>query len=462
MPSLSTLNIAVSGLRASQYAMDITANNIANAATQGYHRQEPVFQSGQSVSSGIAMVGGVVPQLGTGVQVDTVRRAQTTYIDDQVRTSNQWLGQWSYKDNALKQIESFLCEPSTQGLSATLDKFWNAWSNLASSPESDTARTDVISRGQELCQKFSYLHTNLQSVQVTADQNMADDVAQINTLAHDIADLNAEISKALGAGGQPNELMDRRDILLDNLSKITKIETSGVEGGSLIVSVSGRALVQGDISNKMEVAEAPNGWSMPVWSDDGSAVQVKGGELAAQMEIRDVTVQGYIQSLDDVAAAVTQQVNAIYSTGVGRDGNAAGDFFVDEGSASTIKVNPALVAASKNLATTTTGNSGANDVAKAIAKLQTNPVVDGQTIGNIYAAFVARIGADSREADTKVETQTSALEQLETQRQYVAGVSMDEEMANMVKFQQSYNAAARIFTVIDEMMDTVINRLGAQ
>jgi flagellar hook-associated protein 1 FlgK len=439
--------------------MDVTANNIANAGTRGYHRQEAIFLPGMSISSGIS-TGGGIPQLGTGVQVESVRRAQTTYIDQQIRMGNQWLGQWSYKNNALKQIESFLTEPGNQGLSASLDRFWNSWSNLATSPESPTARADVVAKGVELSQKFTNLYSNMRSIQTTADQNIADNVAQINSLAHDIAHLNAEIRRSMGVGGQPNELMDRRDLLLDQLSQITRIEASGANAGDLIVSVSGKALVQGDIVTELAVDEGPTGWSIPVWSDDGSAVQVNGGELAAQVATRDVMVQGYIDSLNQVAQTVVERVNAIHSTGINQAGNPAGDFFVPGTDASNLAVNPLLMAAPINVATSTTGVSGGHDVADAIAKLMTEPVINGQSINSVYASLVAHIGSDSREADVRVETHIASLDQLETQRQSTAGVSMDEEMANMVKFQQSYNAAARIFTIIDEMMDTVVNRLG--
>jgi flagellar hook-associated protein 1 FlgK len=155
------------------------------------------------------------------------------------------------------------------------------------------------------------------------------------------------------------------------------------------------------------------------------------------------------------------EVNAVYSTGICPDGTPAGNFFVPGANASNIYVEPGLVSAPINLATSTNGNPGENDLALAIAALASKKVISGQTISDAFVTLVARIGADSREAGSRADTHTLTMQQLQIQRESVSGVSLDEEMTNMVKFQQSYNAAARVFTAIDEMIETVISSMGA-
>lgn len=460
MSTYSSLSIALSGLRASQYAMDVTAHNIANAGTTGYHRQEPVFLAGNSSSSAGAMGAVGVPLLGTGVQIHSIRRMQTEYVDDQIRMTNQWLGNWSYKNESLKQVEAVLSEPGDLGLGSCLDKFWNSWSELSTSPESLPARESVVNCGIAVSERIRGLYRDFRSLQTTSDQCITDNAAQINRIAHEIGKLNQEIRRSMGAENQPNDLIDQRDSLIEQLSEITRVETSGNSGGDLIVSISGKSLVQGDVVTEINVTEGDNGWSQLVWSDDGSAVKASGGELAGQIDIRDNVIEGYVQSLNEVAQTIVEKVNELHITGTKMDGSPAGNFFAPDTDASNICVDSAIVDSPAGVATSTTGASGDGALAKSMCELQNGAFIDGQSIGTAYSGLVGRIGSDSREADSRIKTHMLSMQQLNAQRESVAGVSLDEEMANMVKFQQSYNAAARIFTVIDEMINTVVNQLG--
>lgn len=453
------LDIAIGALRANQYALNVTGHNIANAGTPGYHRQEAVFLPGTTTSGGAATASGV-PKLGTGVTIQTIRRVQTAQMDGQVRNMNQYLGSYSAQSRSLKQVESVLGEPGGAGLSTILDKFWNAWEELASNPGDPSARIGVVEAGVALSDRFRTLHDGLHQVQVEADKAIQDDCSRINTLAQQIVAINQELIRASSGQVAPNDLLDRRDILLDELSKLARIQTFGDGGADFIVSIGGKVLVQGMHVTELRATVGPDGWSQLVWTGDGSTFDPEGGEVAGLTHVRSTLAKGYMESLDSIASAIVNRVNELHLTGIDSNGDPAGFFFVPGSTAASIQVDAGLVATPSMLAASASGRPGDNQLAVDMAGIRDEILVDNQRIGDAYSSLVVRIGAHSRESSTQHEVHEVSQQYLLTQRESMAGVSLDEEMINMVKFQQAYNAAARIVTVMDEMIDTVVNRMG--
>ena len=461
MSSIFGLNIALSAIRAQQYAMDVTGHNIANANTPGYRRQEAILIANDPMSGSFGTTGVGMPQLGTGVLVHSVRRAQTDFLDTQVRTANQWMGTWDARNTALGQLEPLLAEPGDAGLSAAINRFWNSWYDLSAAPESLPSRVAVVESGVALADRIQTLHHDLRALQVDTDGRIAAAAHDINAIAAEIAGLNEQITQPMPGVYQPNDLLDRRSELLEKLSQLVRIEVYGQGGVDMIVSVGGRAIIQGNQFAKIDITTGPTGMSQLVWAEDGSEVLATGGELKGLMEIRDDVVGSYLESLDDITEAIITRVNAIHSTGITMSGAPAGNFFVPGTTSADIAVNPALTGSPSEVAAGVAGNGpGDNWVADSIAKLGDEALIGTETIGSAYSALVAQIGSHAEEARMRTEMYTISLNQRRTQRESIAGVSIDEEMVNMVKFQQAYNAAARIFTVIDEMTDLIINRMG--
>ncbi|MGC8862524.1 MAG: flagellar hook-associated protein FlgK [Armatimonadota bacterium] len=454
------LDIALGALRANQLALDVTAHNIANAGTKGFHRQEAILKPGSALSGAFAANGLGVAQLGAGVVVAGIRRVQTDYIDAQARIAMQWLGMWDARSGYLNQVESLLAEPSEGGLSAVIERFWNAWEELSASPESTAARINVVETGRALAERIRTLNYDLTSLRSRIDRDVADSVSEINRLAHEIAELNNQISYASPAETQPSDLLDKRGILLDELSTLARVQISEGIGAQLVISLGGRALVQGGSVLELATRPGTGGRAEVVWSDNGSSVQVTSGRLAGQIGIRDELIGGYLADLDTIALTLADKVNALHSTGLTRSGTAAGEFFTVRTGSADIDVRPELVTNPDLVATSTTGRAGDNSLAVAIAALRSTPMIGSLTIGGAYAKLVAQVGSHTRESNTRKEVQSLVLEQLEYQRQSAAGVSLDEEMVNITKFQQAYTAAARMVTTIDEMLDTIINRMG--
>ncbi len=458
MSYFSSINIAVSALRAQQYAMSVTGHNIANANTEGYRRQEPVFIAGDPLIAGAGIPTVGAPKVGTGVQVETVQRAQTDFIDGQIRSSTQSLGLWNSKNESLQQVESFLSEPSDSGLSSTLNEFWNAWEDLAATPESQAPRAAVVNSGTTLADQIKKLHSDLVDVQTQANDTINTSVDDINRISHEIAKINSQIRSTSDGNFVTNDLLDRRDLLVEQLSQYAQIETHGDSGADMIVSIGGKALVQGDHAAELTTDIGTEGKTAVKWADDGSDVNFTGGSMNGLLDIRDNVVQGYITSLNSITQAIITNTNEIHSSGKGLDGR-VGDFFTGT-DASNISVADDLIAKPSSVAASESGTSGDNTIAVQISNLRDSKVFGSETISDKYDAMVSSIASDADEAKLRSGTQDLSLKQLKTQRESVAGVSLDEEMANMIKFQQAYNASARILTTINEMIDTVVNRMG--
>lgn len=458
--SFSGLDIAVSALRAQQYALNVTGHNIANANTEGYRRQEPIFVTNNPAQGSYALGGSIIPQFGTGVVIQTIRRAQTDYLDGLIRRATDQLGMWQSRNEALGQIESIFGEPGSMGLSGVLDQFWNSWEELASSPDSLPARSAVVDAGVALADRMRKLYGDLLSLQKHTDQTIADCVAQVNTLAQEIAKINNEITGVVSAGNSPNDLLDRRALLIEELSKFVRVEVHGLNGSELMLSIGGKNLVQGTHVNEISVVQGTGAWSDIVWSNDNTQVLINGGQIKGLLYVRDTTIQECIDSLNTIASGLIEAVNAIYSEGRLPNGNPAGNFFASGRNASNIEVEWALISDPRMVATGTSGTIADNSIALNISDLRNQPVIDGETIGDAYNSLIARTGANAREAKNQHSVQELSTHQLKLQRASMSGVSIDEEMVNMIKYQQAYNAAARIISVMDEMLDTIISQMG--
>ena len=460
MSSFTGINTALSAIRARQAQMNTTGHNIANANTEGYRRQDVILTS--SVSSGVVSdLGRGIAQLGTGVSIGSIQRAQTDFVDAQIRITNQQSGNWSARNTMLAQLEPVLAEPGDSGLSATLNQFWNSWEDLTASPESVAARTAVAENGAALADRIRNMNYNITNMQTQVDNKVKADVSDINEMATEIASLNELIAQPKTSTNPQNDLLDKRDLLIEQLSQFTDIQVHGSGGADTIISIGGKILVQGNQTSKIDL-DYTSGHANPVWANDGTPVIITSGELRGYIDVRDQTANNYLTMLDKITSAIVTRVNEIHSTGATYIGSRAGNFFVPGSTSANIQIESVLLNYPSYIAAGAFGN-GKNDnsISNQIAGIRREALVDGQTIGAAYTTLIAQIGANTADAKTQSEVQDSALSQRKSQRESIAGVSLDEEMVNMVKFQQSYNAAARILTVMNEMIDTIINRMGS-
>jgi flagellar hook-associated protein 1 FlgK len=358
------------------------------------------------------------------------------------------------------QVVSIIGEPSDTGLSSQLDQFYNTWQQLGTNPEDTAVRNNLLQYGDSAAASLHRISGQIDQLRSDQGEILQDDVAQVNQLAKNLADLNHDIQSLRGAGQAPNDLLDQRDQILGQLSNLADIQVHGDGGSEDLITIGGHALVQGTQVSELATGTDADSQTTVVWKDDSSAAQINGGEIGGVLNIQNNVLPGYLDTLDQVAQGLISSVNALHKTGKGLDGTTGQDFFTGTG-ARDIQVNPTVMNDPRKIAASANGAVGDGTNAQAIAKTRSQPAINGATIKEAYTGLVTRNATDATNFGNNLDTQTALTQQLSIQQQSATGVSLDEEMTDMIRFQQGYNASARVLSTMDEMLDTLINRLGA-
>jgi len=431
------LQTALRGILAQQQALDITGHNIANANTVGYTRQQAVLTPTPAYSNPGAMPG----QIGTGVDVTSYQRIRDEFIDTQLHAQTMRQGYYGALQDGLSQVETSLAEPSDNGISSLLQGFWSSWQDLSNNPESAGTRQALVQSAASLADGFRQLSSQLTTIQSQAGQNVTQTLSEINSATASIAQLNDSIMKAKVVGDTPNDLMDQRDMLVDQLSQLVNVTRVDNPDGTIDLKVGSTSLVTGAAST-------------PRVETDFTAGDITAGKLAGLIQVRDVVVPQQLSDLNGIASQLITAVNAVHTSGVDLNGNPGVAFFTGTSAAdiavsAPVAADPSLVAASAN------GQPGDPTNALKIAALQTST-----TINTDYQRFVTKVGSDSRDATRTYNNAKSLADSLESRRQSVSGVSLDEEMTNLVRFQRGFQASARALTAMDDMIDLLVSRTG--
>jgi flagellar hook-associated protein 1 FlgK len=568
------LEIGSSALRAAQQQLDTAAHNVANASTPGYSRQQVSLVESPPYTFPAFNRSGLPGQIGSGVTVAAITRVRDTFLDQQVQAQTTLQGQWETRDQELAKVEAIFPEPSDSGLGNTISQYYAAWQDVASEPTSTAARTALTEQASNLAMQMNSDSTQLGMIASGIDTQVSQQVTSINDLATQIAGLNGQIQRVTVTGANPNDLLDQREQLLEQLSAIVPTSVAVQKDGSATVEIGGTDLVSGVTARQMVAQTNSSGHVTPTWSD-GSAVSLPSGQLKALLDVRDVDVAGYQSQLDSLAQGIADSTNALHERGVDANGNAGQALFTyyPGNAAATLAVNPAvaanpqLIAASASpdtpgdgsvagliadlqnaksysagvagtdivggmdLSTNTTARlmtvatdtavaqtytfSGTGDsltltgadgshqtitvadmaagdtqvlnfdqlgikltvssetATKAGADLVTDFTTPGhntvvasslytpsQTTTDFYSGLVAKIGSASSQATEMSQNQQLVVNQLNNQVQQTSGVSLDEEATDMLRFQRAYQAAARVITTMDQMLDTLINATG--
>jgi flagellar hook-associated protein 1 FlgK len=437
------MQTSLRGLLAQQRMLDTTGHNIANASTKGYSRQEATLAASKALQLTVQGASNQVgAHLGSGVDVQGFRRVRDQFLDSQFRAQNTNVSEWSAKASQLDSAELSLAEPGENGINQALAKFWNAWSDLSKSPDASAAKQALVQNANGLTDSIRSVRSQMVAAQQGASEQyaaIAGPDGEIAKVAAELAGLNNTISKSIVTGDMPNDLMDRRDLLLDQLSGYGQISVENLASGSTNVSFVDRDT---GITYPV-VSDDQADWSGPPAGDWNP-----GGELGGLLAVARTPggmVDGYLAQIDSFTRTLADTVNATYG----------GDFF-DYGTpeGQTISVSSAIQAAPESIRSGS-GAAGSNEFALAVSQLRGSAGIDG-----VYKAFVAKVGGDLDEA-TRMQGNAQVLaDSVENRRQSVAGVSMDEEMSNLVRFQRAYQASARAMSTMDEMLDVLINRTG--
>jgi len=455
------ISTALNALMAQRTAVNVTGQNIANANTVGYTRQRAELTAIERV--GLPGEFGSRDQVGWGVQVTSVQRLNDAFVDARQRDARSSAAYADAQASALGQVESILGEPSDTGLASQLDAFWTSWQAVATAPDNIAARQGVLSKATTLAASLQHGRGSVERA-FTDERTRLDTLVQhVNTAADGVAALNDRIRISKVNGNPANELADQRDQLVLQLSELTGARVFANDDGTVNVTVGGSSIVTGITASHLSVAgghtvdtlaSEPLRLSWPT----GSTATIPGGSVAGSMDALTSVYVGAVRGYDTVATSLIQNVNALHSTAQDLDGRAGGAFFTVPASpgaeAKNIAVaisDPRRVAAAVKTGTTTFDGSVADD----IAELRTTGTTD-----SAWGRLVSDTGVRSRQAQDRSTVQTAIATQADTARDSASGVSIDEEMTNMLMYQRAYEGAARVMTAIDEMLDTLVNRVG--
>ncbi len=411
------------------------------------------------------------------MEVQNVTRIRDQFLDFQYRDQNTALGRWDTKEKILAQIEEIFNEPSDSSLQSLMDQLWSSWQVVASNPESMAARESLNQRALALVEAFKQGDKSLSDLQWNLDSAVKIKVKEINLLGEQIVSLNERIAYSTGVGLEANDLEDQRDLLIDQLSKITGITVLEGDNRSVRILISGITLIDGSRLNRLETEVDPlnQGFLKIGWEEFGSPPDIQGGELGAYLELRDTTLNKYRDQLKTLAWNIATETNNLHRTGydlngVAVAGNAWEDYFtVDPVLANfdiqTLDVNNSIIQDPRRIAVATqSGHPGDGSNALNIAGVKRTVLagLGNFTPDDYYRSLIGTLGVESREAKQLKESQDLVVQKISNQRQSISGVNLDEEMMDLVRFQHAFNAAARLVTMLDENMSTIINRMGAR
>lgn len=465
---------------ASQTAIRTTENNVANANTVGYHRQQAVLKAARAYPTpGLTTNATMAGQIGAGVEATTIQRFNTDYLDASVRRETAASSYWSNKADLLRSVETQAMEVSGSGLTAEMDEFWDGWRSLEADPTNSTLRTDLLERTRSLADGFRSRVTQLRTLRTDLNQRLEPLVTNVNSSAERIAQLNKEILTVQATGNQPNDLIDERSRLLEDLSKTIGATTNFFSNGQAQVMVGAQVLVSGSSTRQLQLTTDAEGMNQVTWAENGSAVSIPKSEIKAILETRDETIVAQIADLNAVATALINRVNTLHRSGYGLN-NAHGNALFTGANAEDMALNAALT--TDDIAAAAAADSpGDGSIAAALANVQNEKLLtddltipdpipvgwpdpadpgNSLTLQSAYNTRITQLGLNIQSADNNSSARQLVLDTLEQQRDSISGVSLDEEAANLVAYQRTYQAAARLMTALDEMLDKVINGMG--
>lgn len=448
-----------SALRAFQAQIDVTGDNISNSETVGYNRRTVQLTEAPSTTMTI----GRSIDVGNGVNVAAVTRVRDMFLAARREEAASKLGRGEESLAGLSKIQAAMGEPGDTGISSAYDAFTNAWSALSASPGDLSAKADVQQAGANLASRISSYAKDLSSQAADSVTNTKEILTNIDQLATKISDLNNRIAQTTAQGGTPNDLLDARDTAVQDLSKLADVTVTKAPTG-YAVSLNGYRLV--DVSGVNPLASKYDSTTGRI-VDGTDSFPVLNGSLAGAHDT-DLAIASTSARLDTFADTLRTQFNAIYATGTNSAGVTGAPFFAvpvlpaTSTTAIGLSLDAAIAADPNTIASGTSGLSGDGTLAAQLSALRDTKIagLGNMTMGNFYSTLVSDIGRQTATAQDTVDTQTAVNTQIDAQISSTSGVSMDDEMANLLRFQRAYQAAAKALSVFDQMSETIIGMLN--
>jgi flagellar hook-associated protein 1 FlgK len=464
--TFSGLNTARTALWAQQRALDVTGQNIANVNTVGYSRQRAELQSigGTSVPATYA----VDTNVGGGVSADKVSRIRDAFLESRAQLEWAATASMTVADSTFSQIEDAFREPGGTGIQAQLADMWAAWGDVHANSTNPGPRSEVLERTQTLVSGIRTTRAALDAQWGSNFDGLQTLVQDVNATAKSIADLNDSIRRATINGLPSNELADKRDLLVLKLAQQIGATSSPADDGGITVSVGGTTLVTGASALTLTMIGSSNpddvGSNPPrIMTDPGGTLVRPGGTAEGQLTAMTSTIPQYRNAIDSLARNLATELNAVHESGYDQDGN-QGVALLDDGTGDPTKITAANLTlaitdgrklAASSLSPAAAGGSASGDNANADKIFQLGLSTTGTDAS--YRKMIVSLGVQAQTATSRLTAQNVISSQVDASRESVSGVSIDEEMSNLLQYQHAYAAAGKLVSTINDMLDTLMN-----
>ncbi|EOC99394.1 flagellar hook-associated protein FlgK [Caldisalinibacter kiritimatiensis] len=465
MSSIFTgLSTALSGIFANRTALDTVSHNISNVDNPNYVRQQAIHASSTYTKLPNANL-----SIGTGVDVQEIRQIRDEFLDAKYRTSISEYGYWSAKNSVFEEVQRIFNEISENGLQSVMDEFWNGWEELSKNPDNLTLRGLLKERAEAVVETVNHIGQQLLNTKKNLNVSIENKVEEINNIGKEIAKLNEKIQVVESNGMKANDYRDTRNSLLDTLSNLVSIEYYEDDKYCVNVAIGGKYLVNGSNCSEIEAKEDGSPYVDLFWKDESTEVNIKGGEMTGLIKSRDNTIVDITDKFNNFIKTVAEKVNTIHKTGYTLEGPLGDDFFaapnpLESIGVGNIKVNDNLSTLNKIAASSEPvldmNERGNGKIAEKIAGIRESYLFGDMTPDEYYREIISDLGVQANEAATMEESQKILISQVDERRKSISGVSLDEELADMLKYQHSYVANTRVVNAIDEMIDIIINKTG--
>lgn len=441
----NALNSALRALEANQVGLAVAANNIANAQTPGYSRQQVMLRP--------------IAQRG-GVEVGGTEAVRDRLIELRLRQEVSGRAQQEMKHEGLSDIEMLFNESDDTGMLPLLSDFFNSFHALSAEPNSLNLRQQVTTNATKLTGFMNSRANSLSDIQTRTNASIATDIAQANVLIDQIASLSEQIDEQ-EALNPANELRDQRSILVQQLSEKVDVRELDSNGNYQLTIGANRPLVYNSAATHLETRIGAGGFTEIRIGIEDVTAEITSGRIGARLELRDQTIPQYLDALNQLAYELVENVNSIHSGAYDLDGNTGNAFFETltsaNGAAAAIALDAGVSGDPRKVATSEEANGTGNEAAIEMGNLMNARVFSGGSIIEQYRSLIYSLGSDTANADLGAKQHEALLNQLENRRQQVSGVSIDEETVKILQFQRSFEASARVVQAIDELLQLTLS-----
>jgi len=453
----SDLNVSVQSLLASTTAMDVTTTNMANMNTPGYARRRVILEESTPSGSG---------QSSTGVDVKTIQSLRDSVLDLSINANNSQQSLNTTISTALSAVQVVFSDTASGSIGSTMDSFFSSLQQLSTSPTSGSLRSNVLTAAGNVASAFQSTAAVVTQAQQQADQSVVQSTSQANSLLQQIAATNAQITTAQNTGQSSNSDQDQLSSLLSQLSSIMDYQTVNSSDGLTLTTANGAPLVVGGKAYALTNQVNASGYNDVYAGGTDVTATIQGGNLGGYLQTRDQTLSTLSSQLDQFAFQFATAVNNVQTAGSDANGNTGAALFnppdttsgTATGAASSIAV--ALTDGSQIAAAATGAATGDSSNLTNMLNLQNQTIINGNTPDDAFSNLTFDIGNTISQATSSATATGNILTQLTNQQGSIEGVSLDEESSNLVLYQRSYEAAAKIISTVDTLMGNILD-MGA-